>query len=189
MHEGVLLLDYNTNLGGIIMSSRSRTALKVISVVLLAASLFAIYKGFDCILNYRNSDFSSLNVNAYVGGDAYNYIINGTYFAGYMALGGGALVSAALLWCSALKLEAIDSAKETLNKMTSFTLTQSKADHADKGKDNHTTTLTFHASNHDITQPKEPKEPEYKEPKIPNNAQPTILGQDGSTLTPPTQEK
>ena len=73
--------------------------------------------------------------------------------------------------------------------MTSFTLTQSKADHADKGKDNHTTTLTFHASNHDITQPKEPKEPEYKEPKIPDNAQPTILGQDGSTLTPPTQEK
>ena len=171
------------------MSSHSRTALKVISIVLLAVSLFAIYKGFDCILHYHNSDFSSFNVNAYVGGDAYNYIINGTYFAGYMALGGGALVSAVMLWCSALKLEVADSTKDALNKMTSFTLTQSKADHADKGEDNHTTTLTFHATNHDITQPKEPKEPAYKEPKIPDNAQPTILEQDGGTLIPPTADK
>ncbi len=45
--------------------------------------LFGImtYKGYDKITNYYNSDYSMLNKNAYVGGDAYNYIINGTYAA------------------------------------------------------------------------------------------------------------
>ena len=44
------------------------------------------YKGYDKITNYYNSDYSMLNKNAYVGGDAYNYIINGTYAAAYFVL-------------------------------------------------------------------------------------------------------
>ena len=36
--------------------------------------------------NYRSDLSSSLNVNAYVGGDAYNYIINGTYATTFCAL-------------------------------------------------------------------------------------------------------
>lgn len=36
---------------------------------------------------YRNSEyFTSRNVNAYVGGDAYNYIINGNYATAFFVL-------------------------------------------------------------------------------------------------------
>lgn len=56
-------------------------------------------KAIDVKNNYRNSDYSSLNKNAYVGGDAYNYIINAGYFSGYMAAGSGFLISAVLCGC------------------------------------------------------------------------------------------
>ena len=42
-------------------------------------SSIMIYLRYDKLTNYYYSDtLSSLNKNAYVGGDAYNYIINGT---------------------------------------------------------------------------------------------------------------
>lgn len=59
-----------------------------------------IWKGFDKILNYSNPDseysFSKEYENSYVGGDAYNYIINGTYFTGYAVLGAGSLIISAI---------------------------------------------------------------------------------------------
>lgn len=51
------------------------------------------YKGYDKLTNYYNSEFGVLNKNAYVGGDAYNYIINGTYAAAYFVLAAGFLIS------------------------------------------------------------------------------------------------
>lgn len=63
-------------------------------LILFSLSCFIIggifcYKGFHKKNNYYQSDYSwGKDVNAYVGGDAYNYIINGTYFAGYCALSG-----------------------------------------------------------------------------------------------------
>ena len=36
--------------------------------------------------NFYNSEYSSRLVNAYVGGDAYNYIINGTYAIAFFVL-------------------------------------------------------------------------------------------------------
>ena len=44
--------------------------------------------GYGLIMMYKNfgPDLSSLNVNAYVGGDGYNYIINGTYATTFCAL-------------------------------------------------------------------------------------------------------
>ena len=51
------------------------------------SSAIAFYFGYDKLTNYYNSEnFPRLNRNAYVGGDAYNYIINGTYFSGYLSL-------------------------------------------------------------------------------------------------------
>lgn len=35
---------------------------------------------------YSSENYPSLNVNAYVGGDAYNYIINGTYATAFFVL-------------------------------------------------------------------------------------------------------
>jgi hypothetical protein len=59
-------------------------------VLALIAFIFAgvmVYAGFDKINNYYSSaDYPSLNKNAYVGGDAYNYIINAEYATGYFIL-------------------------------------------------------------------------------------------------------
>ena len=51
--------------------------------------------------NYRNSDYSSTSHNAYVGGDAYNYIINSNYFTGYT------VASVGLFVCGALSLASL----------------------------------------------------------------------------------
>ena len=63
-------------------------AIQVICVVLAVISFFyagvMFTVGLDKISNYYNSDTNpSLNTNAYVGGDAYNYIINAEYATGY----------------------------------------------------------------------------------------------------------
>lgn len=53
----------------------------------IGCSFFTLYKGIDKMTNYYNSEnYPSLNVNAYVGGDAYNYIINGTYATAFFVL-------------------------------------------------------------------------------------------------------
>lgn len=58
----------------------------VAAISLLLAVIFS-YKGFNKKNRYYNLEYStSLNENAYVGGDAYNYIINGTYFTGYLTI-------------------------------------------------------------------------------------------------------
>lgn len=58
------------------------------AILLLIISGLCIGRGFYYKNVYRNSEsFSSRNVNAYVGGDAYNYIINGTYFVGFVTMG------------------------------------------------------------------------------------------------------
>lgn len=50
-------------------------------------SFLLILYGFYKMLVYRNSEsYYSESVNAYVGGDAYNYIINANYATGYFTL-------------------------------------------------------------------------------------------------------
>ena len=47
----------------------------------------SFYKGVDKMVNYYNSELSFVkSVNAYVGGDAYNFIINGTYSTAFFVL-------------------------------------------------------------------------------------------------------
>mgnify|MGYP006867356079 FL=1 len=51
-------------------------------------AVISIGYGLSKIMMYKNfgPDLSSLNVNAYVGGDGYNYIINGTYATTFCVL-------------------------------------------------------------------------------------------------------
>lgn len=59
----------------------------IASLISFCVSGFMVHKGYDKITNYYNSDtYSSLNTNSYVGGDAYNYIINSNYATGYYVL-------------------------------------------------------------------------------------------------------
>lgn len=52
----------------------------ILSIISLACACITFFKGIDKMVNYDNGDYYPYElVNAYVGGDAYNYIINGTY--------------------------------------------------------------------------------------------------------------
>lgn len=71
---------------------------KILGIILLIITIFCIVigsiqieKGFERKNNYINSDYGFAK-NAYVGGDAYNYIINGTYFTGYVTFGSALLI-------------------------------------------------------------------------------------------------
>ena len=46
---------------------------------------------------YYADEYSMYNKNAYVDMDVFNFIINGTYFTGYCALGGTLFVCSAVL--------------------------------------------------------------------------------------------
>ena len=68
-------------------STKKASIWSILSGCSLVCSLFTLYKGIDKMTNYYNSEnYPSLNVNAYVGGDAYNYIINGTYATAFFVL-------------------------------------------------------------------------------------------------------
>lgn len=58
-----------------------------LAIVSLCCGAFTLYKGFDKMFRYDFGDsYPHKYVNAYVGGDAYNYIINGTYATAYFVL-------------------------------------------------------------------------------------------------------
>jgi len=71
---------------------QSNTYITMSTISFIVATIF-IWIGFDKINNYSNPDSAYLTSrNAYVGGDAYNYIINGTYATAYFVLGIGLLL-------------------------------------------------------------------------------------------------
>lgn len=58
-----------------------------LSGVMYLVSAFFIFKGYDRMTNYENPEgFFGDMVNAHVGGDAYNYIINGTHATSFFVL-------------------------------------------------------------------------------------------------------
>lgn len=67
----------------------NNSALIFFGWVFYVGALACIGYGLSKIFKYKNfgENLSSLNVNAYVGGDAYNYIINGTYSTTYCVIG------------------------------------------------------------------------------------------------------
>lgn len=62
-----------------------------LAVILFIAGCLLMNTAFDKKDSYYLSD-SGFSVNAYVGGDAYNYIINGTYFIGYLVISVGSFL-------------------------------------------------------------------------------------------------
>lgn len=85
---------------------------KVMAIILLLAGLIFIGIGFNKITKYKNSEtYYSTNVNAYVGGDAYNYIINGTYFTGYSVLGGSCLIMSTIFCATSCVISSLESKK------------------------------------------------------------------------------
>lgn len=92
------------------MNNLVKRILLVIAVVLYIVSGIMLYKGHDKMTNYYNSEYStSKNVNAYVGGDAYNYIINGSYATGFFVLSMGFMVAGTICLSSGLIVGAINN--------------------------------------------------------------------------------
>ena len=68
------------------------------AVAFYILAVIMLGKGIDKMTNYTNSEYSwSTNHNAYVGGDAYNYIINGNYATGFFTLATGFMITGTLL--------------------------------------------------------------------------------------------
>ena len=82
--------------------------IKIISAILIIYGVFMLASGFSKKNNYTNSEYSE-SVNAYVGGDAYNYIINASYFTGYSVIGSSSILGAIILYGSLLVLESKES--------------------------------------------------------------------------------
>ena len=81
--------DVEKNIPGVNTKERFQTqsggaGLLVFGILFFIAAGYFLFQAYDKMTNYRNTDFSS--VNAYVGGDAYNYIINGTYSTTYAVI-------------------------------------------------------------------------------------------------------
>lgn len=69
----------------------------VASVICFLVAYIFFSKANNVKNNYHNSDsYFSVSENAYVGGDAYNYIINGTYFTGYSVIGSALVICGSL---------------------------------------------------------------------------------------------
>ena len=76
-----------SNCGEIVRKKYKMSMWNYFSIISLVCACFTLYKGYDKMTNYYSSEYyASLNVNAYVGGDAYNYIINGNYATAFFVL-------------------------------------------------------------------------------------------------------
>lgn len=84
------------------------TTFYILSIIFIILAAIFFYKAYDVKNNYYSSEYSFSTTNAYVGGDAYNYIINGTYFTGYSVLGASGMICATLFFVPAMLLEFRD---------------------------------------------------------------------------------
>ena len=86
--------------------------LNIVAVVCFILFGIMTYKGYDKMTNYYSSEiYASLNVNAYVGGDAYNYIINGTYATSFFVLAIGFLISGILCVVGGVLVDSMSAQK------------------------------------------------------------------------------
>ena len=95
---------------------KNTQALIIIACILYCISAIMLLKGHDKMTQYYNSEkYPDRNINAYVGGDAYNYIINGNYATGFFVLSMGFITAGTILVGTAVIINAIPdpSSKET----------------------------------------------------------------------------
>ena len=86
---------------------------KRMCIIFTIIGIIMLFVAFYKITAYENPEYSwETNVNSYVGGDAYNYIINGTYFTGYAVMGTGSLIIASIMGGINICL-SVQSDKET----------------------------------------------------------------------------
>lgn len=66
---------------------KQKSVWKILSGAAFVVAFVMLCIGFDKMLSYSNGEYPSYTYhNAYVGGDAYNYIINGNYATAFFVL-------------------------------------------------------------------------------------------------------
>jgi len=99
-----------------------RKLLIFIGIISLLSSSFFFYESYDKYNNYMNSEnYSMINENVYVGGDAYNYIINSNYFSGFNILGIGTVLLSFICFGFAHLIYQQDQQIRTLEKISNKT--------------------------------------------------------------------
>lgn len=80
--------------------------MKMIGIVLFVFALISLLTGLYKLNVYTGDGYNT--TNAYVGGDAYNYIINGTYFTGHSVLAMGFGIMGTIFFLTATILDRFD---------------------------------------------------------------------------------
>lgn len=85
---------------------KTKGILIIVAIVFIIFGIVCISKAFDFKDNYyMSSKYPTLNKHVYVGGDAYNYIINANYFTGYIVLGSSLFICSAISIATSLLIK------------------------------------------------------------------------------------
>jgi len=80
--------ELNANYSDIKKRNKNITVWLIASLISFLGCFISVFKGFYKMYNYNSGESYPYNsVNSYVGGDAYNFIINGTYATAFFILG------------------------------------------------------------------------------------------------------
>lgn len=88
------------------------------AVIFYVHSAVLLYKGIDKIEGYyMASEYSELNKYVYVGGDAYNYIINSNLLTAFFVLSAAFFIAGTLLIATGSIIKAIKEKQVTTNNI------------------------------------------------------------------------
>lgn len=90
-------------------------SMKVSGVIIIIVGIVFVCMGFYKKNVYEEPGKYDSGTNAYVGGDAYNLIINAEYFAGYSSVGGALIVVGGLLFAAGAICGEIAESREKIN--------------------------------------------------------------------------
>ena len=109
------------------MKTEGKSMWKYLSGVSFTGSVITLWLGFDKMLNYVNDEMYWKDPhNMYVGGDAYNYIINGNYATAFFVL----TAMLALMGIGFIALHYISKMCDAQEKLVDSTQTMECAIHS-----------------------------------------------------------
>lgn len=93
--------------------TKVKNVFTIAMIVFYLLAAIMLLKGYDKMTNYENSEYyGSELVNSYVGGDAYNYIINGNYSTGFFVLFTGFAIMGTIFLVSGLIISMVEESEQ-----------------------------------------------------------------------------
>ncbi|WP_368503166.1 hypothetical protein AB3N04_12970 [Alkalihalophilus sp. As8PL] len=83
------------------------------AIIFYVHALFFLYKGIDRVEGYNMNEYaSSLNQHVFVGGDAYNYIINANIQTAFFVMAGAFFIAGTMMIIGGSIIKTIKEVKE-----------------------------------------------------------------------------